>query len=214
LRTAIYGSRPDGHAKVIVELGGEEGFLQIVGLLEDFPENAQRTFGNLTIIGSGDDLSALGTEAGVEAVLLGFGESRGRARAIDRIAAAGYATPSLVHRTAHVCASAEIGAGSQVLAFSYVGPDARIGRGVLLNTGAIVEHDCALDDGAVVAPGATLCGRVRVGTEALVGAGATVLPDVSLGAGSVVAAGALVREDVPPETVVAGVPARPKSSRP
>jgi len=35
-----------------------------------------------------------------------------------------------------------------------------------------------------------------------------VLAGVSIGAGSVVAAGAVVAEDVPPMTVVAGVPAR------
>jgi acetyltransferase-like isoleucine patch superfamily enzyme len=35
-----------------------------------------------------------------------------------------------------------------------------------------------------------------------------VLPGVTLGRGSVIAAGALVAHDVPPHTLVAGVPAR------
>lgn len=211
MKTALYGSRPDGHAKVIVELAAEDGSLELVGLFDDFPENAQRKVRDLSVIG--DDLATLRSQAAVDAVVLGFGASQGRAAAIERIAAAGYALPALVHRSAHVCASAEIGVGTQVLALSYVGPDARIGRGVLVNTGAIVEHDCAVEDGAVIAPGATLCGRVRVGSEAAVGAGATILPDVSLGPRCVVAAGALVREDVPAETLVSGVPARPKSTR-
>lgn len=41
-----------------------------------------------------------------------------------------------------------------------------------------------------------------------VGANATILPGVTIGECSVVAAGALVNKDVPPYTVVAGVPAR------
>ncbi len=38
--------------------------------------------------------------------------------------------------------------------------------------------------------------------------GATILPGVSIGAGAVVAAGAVVTHDVPPATLVAGVPAK------
>jgi len=41
-----------------------------------------------------------------------------------------------------------------------------------------------------------------------IGAGAIVLPGVTIGRGSIVAAGAVVTGDVPPLTVVAGVPAR------
>jgi galactoside O-acetyltransferase len=41
-----------------------------------------------------------------------------------------------------------------------------------------------------------------------IGASAVVLPGVTVGRGSIVAAGAVVTEDVAPNTVVAGVPAR------
>ncbi|NUQ03256.1 MAG: acyltransferase [Anaerolineae bacterium] len=49
---------------------------------------------------------------------------------------------------------------------------------------------------------------VTVETGAYIGAGATLLMGVRVGRCAVVGAGALVREDVPPYTVVAGVPAR------
>ena len=48
----------------------------------------------------------------------------------------------------------------------------------------------------------TVCDNVWIG------GGVTVLPDVTIGEGAVVAAGAVVTKDVPPHTVVAGVPAR------
>jgi acetyltransferase-like isoleucine patch superfamily enzyme len=51
-------------------------------------------------------------------------------------------------------------------------------------------------------------GPITLGTNAWIGAAATVLPGVTVGEGSVVAAGAVVTRDVPPATLVAGVPAR------
>ena len=50
---------------------------------------------------------------------------------------------------------------------------------------------------------------VRIGDHVFIGAGAIVTMGVTVGDHSVVAAGAVVTRDVPPYTVVAGVPARP-----
>ncbi|MDJ1433947.1 acyltransferase [Halostagnicola sp. A-GB9-2] len=52
-------------------------------------------------------------------------------------------------------------------------------------------------------------GEVIVGERAMIGAGAIVLPGVEIGANARVAANSLVTRDVPAETTVAGVPARP-----
>ena len=48
---------------------------------------------------------------------------------------------------------------------------------------------------------------ITVETNVWIGSAATVLPGVTIGADSVVAAGAVVTHDVPPATLVAGVPA-------
>lgn len=44
--------------------------------------------------------------------------------------------------------------------------------------------------------------------NAWIGAGATILPGVTIGENAVVAAGAVVNKDVPPNTVVGGIPAK------
>lgn len=49
---------------------------------------------------------------------------------------------------------------------------------------------------------------VRICEGADVGTNAVILPGVTVGSGSIVGAGAVVAEDVPPNTIVAGVPAR------
>lgn len=47
-----------------------------------------------------------------------------------------------------------------------------------------------------------------IGNDIWIGAGAQVLRGVSVGDGSVIAAGAIVTKDVPPYSIVAGIPAR------
>jgi len=49
---------------------------------------------------------------------------------------------------------------------------------------------------------------ITIGPNVWIATAATILPGVTVGAGSVVAAGAVVTHDVPPATLVAGVPAR------
>jgi len=55
---------------------------------------------------------------------------------------------------------------------------------------------------------AFLYGPITIGKYARVGANVTITPGITIGEGSVVAAGALVNKDVPPYTLVGGVPAK------
>jgi acetyltransferase-like isoleucine patch superfamily enzyme len=55
---------------------------------------------------------------------------------------------------------------------------------------------------------ALLCKPIMIRRNAWLGAGSTILPGVTIGNNSIVAAGAVVSKDVPPNTVVGGIPAR------
>ena len=81
-----------------------------------------------------------------------------------------------------------------------IGDGTLIGHNVVLAT---INHD--LD------PGKNRKNRyapIKIGNHVWIGSNATVLPGVTIGDWSVVAAGAVVRQDVPPMTVVGGVPAK------
>jgi len=94
-----------------------------------------------------------------------------------------------------------------------------IGSNVSLQTGVYVPSNSTLGDRVFVGPGAVFTNdpypiRREVDLEGptieddvSVGANATVLPGVTVGEGSFVAAGAVVTSDVPPESLVVGVPA-------
>ena len=55
--------------------------------------------------------------------------------------------------------------------------------------------------------------NVIIGNDVWIGANVVILPGVQIGDGAIIAAGAVVNKDVPPYTVVGGVPAKPIKKR-
>lgn len=99
----------------------------------------------------------------------------------------------------------EIGAGTVIQSQAYLPPGTKIGSNVFIGPRAVFTNDR-------YPPSRRLQGVV-VEDEAVIGANATILAGVRIGRRAVVAAGAVVTRDVPPETVVAGVPAKPIATR-
>jgi acetyltransferase-like isoleucine patch superfamily enzyme len=105
-----------------------------------------------------------------------------------------------------------MGDNSNIGAYGYVGCSGfiRIGAGVLMGPNvSLLGENHNFDDGSqpIREQGVTREGIV-IGDNCWLGAGSVVLDGTSIGAGWVVAAGAVVSRDVPPGSVVGGVPAR------
>jgi sugar O-acyltransferase (sialic acid O-acetyltransferase NeuD family) len=141
-------------------------------------------------------------------VAIGGDKGRERMEILEYLEAHGLIPLIARHRSAFVADDARIGGGSQVLATAAVCVEAIVGRGCIINTGATIDHECHLADGVHVAPGAHLAGCVEVGAYAMIGTGAVVSPRITIGQDALVGAGAVVVEDVPPDAVVVGNPAR------
>jgi sugar O-acyltransferase (sialic acid O-acetyltransferase NeuD family) len=146
---------------------------------------------------------------------LAIGNPHGRVRLQlhERLEREGLRPVSVIHPTAWIASNATVGEGVQIMAGGIVAAEARLGRQCIINTKASVDHEDVLEDGVEVAPGATLCGAVRVKTNGWICAGATVLPRITIGEDAIVGAGAVVIRDVPGNTTVCGIPARPLKRR-
>jgi acetyltransferase-like isoleucine patch superfamily enzyme len=81
-----------------------------------------------------------------------------------------------------------------------IGDGVLIGHNVVLAT---LNHDIDPKKRGTMHPA-----PITIGNDVWIGANATVVPGINIGDGAIIAAGAVVTEDVPPNVIVGGVPAK------
>jgi UDP-perosamine 4-acetyltransferase len=204
-----------GHARVIIEILRESRVATPVAILD-----RDAALWGTDVLGvpvwGGDDRLADVVKNTIRTFVVGVGgvgDNRPRRRLWELGLRHGLVGLTVRHPSAVCSPTADLGAGTVLFPQAVVNAGARLGVNVIVNTAAVVEHDCDVGDHAHVATGARLCSTVRVGVGAHVGAGATVRQRLRIGERAVIGAGAVVVTDVPADTVVVGVPARPLARR-
>ena len=139
---------------------------------------------------------------------LGIGDNRIRTRVAGEIADLGGQFAPIIHPSALVSPSSDIGDGTFISSGAIVNAKSSIARFCIINTAAIVEHECKLGEGVHVAPGAVLLGNVEVGNRTLIGGGSVIKQGIKIGSDVVIGAGSVVVTDVADGETFAGNPAK------
>jgi len=199
-----------GHAAVVCECARAAGWT-VAGFLDDAAPDADAIGAvNLKHLGPINQLLTAPRAEHQPCIHAAVGDGALRRKWLDL--AEGRPAPPIVHPSAVVSPSAELGDGVFIGPRAVVNARARLGRGVIINTGAIVEHDCTIGDFTHVAPGSVLAGTVAVGEATLIGAGASIIPGITIGSRAIIGAGAVVIRDVGDDQVIVGVPGLDKST--
>lgn len=204
----IFGA--GGHAKVVAETAIATGCYSSIAFVDDRcvkPGDLPPVLG-WPVIGPLAQGFHGSTINQFRNAIVAIGDAEIRLYWLQQALGARYRVPALIHPTAWVSPSAELGYGAVVFSHVTVQAQAVIGSGVILNTGCSVDHDVLLAAGVHVCPGARLAGEVRVGERSFIGIGASVIQRIHIGADVTVGAGAAVVDDVPVGVTAVGVPAR------
>lgn len=124
----------------------------------------------------------------------------------------------------------EVGANTKIGAFVEIQKNATVGRNCKISSHTFICEGVTIEDGVFIGHGVTFIndsyprataanGQLQTEADwnvektvirkgASIGSGATILANVTVGENAIVGAGSVVTRDVPPNTIVAGNPAK------
>jgi acetyltransferase-like isoleucine patch superfamily enzyme len=118
----------------------------------------------------------------------------------------------------------KLGAFVEIQKNAKVGKNCKISSHTFICEGVVIEDEVFIGHGVTFIndtyPRASILGRLQTEADwsveptlvkkgASIGSGATILANVTTGENAIVGAGSVVTSDVPPDTIVAGNPAKP-----
>jgi sugar O-acyltransferase (sialic acid O-acetyltransferase NeuD family) len=175
MKLLIYGSKE--FAQTVAELADDCGH-EVAGFIDDF-STGPGILGTLTEVQRSHPPADFGI-----ALAVGYAQLDARWDAWQRLLAAGYAAPALVHPHAYVAKSARIGAGAMLMAGALIDVRAQVGDIAVVWPGACVSHDSFIGNNCFISPNATVCGYVELGANSFVGAGAAIVDHCKVPSGT------------------------------
>ena len=196
-----------GLAREVAAVARHSNQWQLLGFCDDDPLRQGAVIDGVPVLGP----THLVHERPNAAVLLCVGSPvRPTSRGVlaDRLNLPPQRYATLVHPSAYVAPGVELGVGTIMLAGAVVTAPQRVGSHVVAMPLTVLTHDDEVSDFVTFATRVALGGGVRVDRAAYIGAGAVIRENVKIGARALVGLGSVVLNDVPPDEVWVGNPAR------
>jgi len=167
----------------------------IKGFIDDVFQPGTQVCNNLQVIGPLTEAPNLvGCTPEKTRLVLGIGYSDmiARGRAFERAKTLGYQFETLIHPSASVEASAELGEGSIVLAGAVVDQYVTVGEISYLHNGSIIGENSVLGENNYLSAGTTFGGSTIVGNNNFFGMNSIVVNNVVIGNNNFINSGSLV----------------------
>ncbi len=197
-----------GHASDVLGLVESiQPELQVAGILDDGQIDAE-AFGRRGVHQIGSIADVLRIDA-THYISCG-GWPATRRRFADAADSAGMEALTLVHPSAYLGTSVELGAGTVVFPCAAISPLAQIGRHVYVSQVVSVGHHVKVGDHCSLMPSSVISGEVEFGDRSTLGTNAAIVEGRRVAADVTIGAGATVVSDLTEPGVYVGTPAKLK----
>lgn len=200
-------------AEAVRAVNAHQPIWTLQGFLDDNPELHGEVVGRLPVLGPVELVHDY-PDAAI-AIATGRPDNYVSRRVIaDRLNLSDDRYATIIHPTATVGETCEVGPGTVLLAHADLTADVIVGRHVAVMPQVVLPHDARVDDFATLASGARVGGGCHVAEGAYVGSGACLIQGLRIGPWAMVGMGSVVTRDVPGERMWRGVPARDAGAAP
>lgn len=186
-----------GHANVCIDILKQTKTHKIIGVVDDnIPLHTSIL--DIPIIGNLMAVDRLVTK-GLQNIVLGIGGvlSKGsRKKIFLSLKEKGLYVPNIIHPSASVEPSVELGEGNQIMQGAIIGSNVKIGNNCIINSGSIISHDTIIGDNVHIAPGAIIAGGVTIKEDTIIGMGATIFLGLTIGKNVIIQNGTHIFTDI------------------
>ncbi|MCR8635983.1 hypothetical protein [Paenibacillus radicis (ex Xue et al. 2023)] len=162
----IYGSKDFAYViKSLVEDCGHE----FVGFIDDYNDGE-------FVIGTYSDVKTKYPPHLYDIVIaIGYNNLDARWKVYQKILVDGYNIASLVHPTALISKSCEIGNGVIIMVGAIIDTNCVLNDLVVVWPGVVINHDSIIGENNFLSPNSTICGFVYTEQSCFIGAGAVIV---------------------------------------
>lgn len=177
---------------------------RVVGFIDDRSDVLQQFDVIVPVVGGLADVGRVDAQA----FIIAIGDPILRRRMADVVDEIGGVLVSLIHPTAYVSPTAQIGSGTLLCPYSLIAANSTLGSNVAVNVFASVGHDARVGEHCVISSYSAVTGAVSLGSESFLGTHCTITPGRTIGRRSKVSAGSTVTRDAPAGSLLVGNPAK------
>ncbi len=176
--------------------GSEE--LKIIGYLDDNPANYSKYLFSAPLIGGVKDHEVRKDIY----YIIGIANLKYRQKFVDQYLKSGAKFLTLVHASAYISRSSEIGVGAIIGPNVNLGPNAQIGDFTFINARSSIGHDTVVGKHNFISPNVCFSGFTKVGDGNLFGINSATLPEIKIGNNNKIMAGMVLDRDIGDGTTV------------